>query len=95
MASRLTRPAADEYAEFHKGYMAAVANETDGLAALERQRPLIDRLGGLTPEQAAYRYAEGKWSVKEVIGHVIDAERVLLVSPAAHRARRSDAAAGV
>ena len=57
--------------------MAAVANETDGLAVLERQRPLIDRLSQLTPEQAAFRYADGKWSVKEVTGHLSDAERVL------------------
>ena len=77
MAIKVTPPAADEYAEFHKGYMAAVANETDGLAALERQQAAIDRLGRLTPEQAAFRYADGKWSVKEVTGHLTDGERVL------------------
>ena len=33
--------------------------------------------GRLTPEQAAFRYAEGKWTVKEVVGHLADAERVL------------------
>ena len=77
MAQKIDRPEAGEFAEFHKGYMAAVANETDGLAALERQRPLIDRLSQLTPEQAAFRYADGKWSVKEVTGHLSDAERVL------------------
>jgi hypothetical protein len=70
-------PRDDEYAEFHKGYIAAVAGETDGLAVLERQRAIIDRLPQLTPEQAACRYAEGKWSVKQVIGHLADGERVL------------------
>ena len=77
MASTVAPPQADEYAEFHKGYMAAVADEADGLAVLERQRPLIDRLGQLTPEQAAFRYADGKWSVREVTGHLCDSERVL------------------
>jgi hypothetical protein len=33
-------------------------------------------LGGLGDEQGNYRYAPGKWSVKEVIGHLIDSERV-------------------
>ena len=70
-------PAADEYAEFHKGYIAAVANETDGLAVLEQQRAIIDKLRQLTPEQSAFRYADGKWSVKEVIGHLTDGERVV------------------
>jgi hypothetical protein len=77
MALIVGRPQTDEYAEFHKGYMAAVANETDALAVLERQKTLIDALGRLTPEQAAFRYAEGKWSVKEVTGHLSDGERVL------------------
>ena len=77
MAQKIDRPGVSEYAEFHKGYMAAVANETDGLSLLERQRPHIDRLGQLTPEQAAFRYADGKWSVKEVTGHLSDSERVL------------------
>jgi hypothetical protein len=77
MATRIDRPGGDEYAEFHQGYMAAVANETDALAVLERQQPLIDRLGVLSAEQAAFRYADGKWSVKEVTGHLCDSERVL------------------
>jgi DinB superfamily len=70
-------PASDEYAEFHKGYIAAVAGETDGLAVLERQVATIDRLPQITAEQADFRYAEGKWSVKQVIGHLADGERVV------------------
>ena len=77
MATNIAWPGGDEYAEFHKSYMAAVANETDGLVVLERQKLLIDAIGRLTPEQAAFRYAEGKWSVKEVTGHLSDSERVL------------------
>ena len=70
-------PRDDEYAEFHKGYIAAIGGETDGLAVLQRQRIIIDRLPQLTPEQATFRYAEGKWSVKQVIGHLADSERVV------------------
>ena len=77
MTSRVAPPSADEYAEFHKGYIAAVANETDGLAVLEQQRAIIDKLRQLTPEQSSFRYADGKWSPKEVIGHLSDGERVV------------------
>jgi hypothetical protein len=73
----ISPPAADEYAEFHKGYIAAVAHEPDAIAALERQWSALEALGNLTSEQAAHRYAEGKWSVKQVIGHLADGERVL------------------
>ncbi len=77
MALTIARPHSDEFADFHKGYIAAVEHESDGLAALERQQAAIGTLGRLTPEQAAFRYAEGKWTVKEVVGHLADAERVL------------------
>src|SRR5262245_17225287 len=70
-------PADDEYADFHKGYISNVAHEPDGVAVLERQQSSIVRLAALSPRQASYRYAEGKWSVKEVVGHLSDSERVV------------------
>jgi hypothetical protein len=33
-------------------------------------------LGALSPDQAGFRYADGKWTIREVLGHVIDTERV-------------------
>src|SRR6185436_16705392 len=76
MATSIARPAADEYPSFFAGYVATIADEPDGLTALERQRPIIAALGGLPAELGSFRYGEGKWTVKDVIGHVIDAERV-------------------
>jgi hypothetical protein len=77
MISTVTPPASDEYADFHRGYIAAVASGSNGLAVLDRQRAAIERLRALTPAQAAHRYGEGKWSIKEVIGHLADGERVV------------------
>ncbi len=34
-------------------------------------------LGALTEEKARHRYAPGKWSIKEIVGHLADAERIL------------------
>jgi hypothetical protein len=76
MPSTIAPPQADEYADFHKGYMAAVAGEPDAVAVLERQQQVIEAMRGLSTDQAGYRYEEGKWSVREVIGHLIDAERI-------------------
>ncbi|HSF25861.1 MAG TPA: DinB family protein, partial [Blastocatellia bacterium] len=71
-----TRPDATEYAPSYAGYISRVA---DGniIEILDRQ---IDDttalLRGLSEAQAMSRYAPEKWSVKEVIGHLIDSERV-------------------
>jgi hypothetical protein len=70
------RPGADEYAPFYAGYVAEVP-EGDVLDFLRHQTDEV--LASLRPLPAArwrHRYAPGKWSIAEVLGHLTDAERV-------------------
>ena len=69
------RPGSDEYADFYGPYIAAVKEPLlDTMEAEARQwRALLARVPS---ESEGYRYAPGKWSVREVVGHVIDAERM-------------------
>jgi hypothetical protein len=72
----MERPAETEYAPFYARYVALVL-ETDILAVLERQVEEIRALAAsVPPERETWRYAEGKWSVREVLGHLVDGERV-------------------
>jgi hypothetical protein len=71
------RPAPTDYAPAYAGYVALVT-EDDVLSAIEHQSSITQKLlSGLDETRAAFRYEEGKWSVKEVIGHMVDAERIL------------------
>lgn len=71
-----TRPDATEYAQSYASYVALVP-EDDILGAIEEQSAVTQKLlASLDEAKAAYRYAESKWSVKEVIGHFTDAERI-------------------
>lgn len=73
---RFDRPSSDEYAPYYNTYVQLVP-KGDVLAILETQlRETLALLRGLSDAQAAFSYADGKWSVKEVIGHIIDTERV-------------------
>ena len=76
MLSTIARPQANEYPEFFNTYIADIGQEADGIAALERQQPIIAALGRLSPSQASHRYADDKWTVREVLGHMIDTERI-------------------
>ena len=58
--------------------MSAPLTRHDGVAALERQQAAIAALARLTPEQASHRYADGKWNVKELLGHMMDGERIFI-----------------
>jgi hypothetical protein len=72
----MERPQAGEYAPFYGRYVGLVP-ETDILAVLEGQAEEIRRLAASVPaERETHRYAEGKWSLREVLGHLVDGERV-------------------
>lgn len=73
---RTTRPETIEYAPYYGGYIARVHNG-DVVEALSTQHDTtLALLRGLSESQSGSRYAEGKWSVREVVGHMMDAERV-------------------
>jgi hypothetical protein len=70
------KPAPTEYREYFTKYVALVPDGpiVDILAQqFERTLPFYR---GISEEQAALRYAPGKWSVKQVMGHMADTERV-------------------
>lgn len=70
------RPQPDEYAAYYGKYISLV-NAEDIVAQLEAQRvQMAHLLGGRGERDGNFRYAPGKWSVKEVVGHVNDAERI-------------------
>lgn len=70
------RPDPSEYGAHFARYIALVP-AGDLLAHLDVQASEIAAWSaGLTEAQAAHRYAPGKWSVREVIGHVADTERI-------------------
>lgn len=72
-----SRPGVDEYAPSFAGYVARIAEDEDILAALARQLDeVLARLGSILDARGAYRYAPGKWSIKQVVGHLSDTERV-------------------
>jgi hypothetical protein len=76
MSSLSTKPATQEYAPYYGRYIDLVPSG-DIVDTMRRQmKDTIDFLSGLTDQEALRRYAPDKWSIKEIIGHLIDAERV-------------------
>ncbi len=73
---RTERPGADEHAPFYAGYIAE-APAGDLIDALESQRAdVLATLRRVPESRGGHRYAEGKWSIREVVAHVCDSERV-------------------
>jgi hypothetical protein len=73
---QISSPLSTEYTSYFGRYISLVP-EAHFVAVLNDQPATFRALvGKLAPEQAGYRYAPGKWSIRQVVGHVIDAERV-------------------
>ena len=70
------RPAASEHNPYYAAYISQVP-DGDLFASMESQaRETVRLLRGIDEQKSQYRYAPDKWTIREVVGHVIDAERV-------------------
>jgi len=71
------RPESDEIPAHFVGYIGRVP-ESDPVAVLAAQIDVTAALfRGLSETDALKRYAPGKWSVKEIVGHLADTERIM------------------
>ncbi len=76
VAARMKRPDAGEHAEYYSRYTKLVP-EGDIVVTLEAQtKKFVEFLRGIAEAKGDFRYAPDKWSVKEMLGHMIDGERV-------------------
>lgn len=74
----LPRPAAGDYDPASGEYLASAPVIDNAVLQLTSQRDSVRRrLAHVSPDQAGYRYGPDKWTVREVAGHLADAERVL------------------
>ena len=70
------RPEASEYASFYHGYVTSVP-EGDVVALLRSTGgELLEAVGRIPEARGGHRYGPDKWTIREVIGHMIDAERI-------------------
>ena len=70
------RPAAEESSAYYHGYIARVSDESLAQQLIEQAREVERLFETVTDRDALARYAEGKWSVKEMLGHLCDSERI-------------------
>lgn len=70
------RPAQDEFAPYYAPYVAAVPDGDVTRTLAHQGDSFLARLKDQSEAQANHAYAEGKWTVKQVVQHITDAERI-------------------
>ena len=68
--------AAGTYPAFIKGYLSFVEADTVSEALAKYPAVILDFFKSIPLDKVSYRYAEGKWNIKEMLQHIIDAERI-------------------
>jgi hypothetical protein len=70
------RPQSDEYAPYYAKYIALVPDGNIHEILEAQSHEMKTLLGPIGEQRAEFRYAPDKWSIKEVLGHVSDTERI-------------------
>ena len=76
-ASQFAKPNPDEFAEYYGVYINKVGSDNVVSFLEEQLGNTVERLRSIPVEKHDFRYAEDKWTVKEVVGHLLDTERVM------------------
>ena len=78
MSTRMVgRPEPDEIPSHFAGYVNRVPELDPVMVCAAQIEETAAMLRGLSDTEAMYRYGRGKWSVKEVVGHLADTERIM------------------
>ncbi|RYE25094.1 MAG: DinB family protein [Sphingobacteriales bacterium] len=73
----ISKPGVDEYKPYAEAYINKLPDDGQVMEHLHNNMNMVLALvGSLTEEQLNYRYAPGKWSIKEVLIHIADTERI-------------------
>lgn len=72
-----SRPAAHEYGNYYSSYIELVPNGDIRAILIYQHNETIRLLANISEKQSLFRYASGKWSIKDVIGHIADTERIM------------------
>jgi hypothetical protein len=75
----IARPQSNEAAEYYFTYINLVKNDDVSAAISQQFDESVKFLSGISEEKSLHRYAPGKWSIRECLNHVTDAERVFAI----------------
>ncbi|HEY6224204.1 MAG TPA: DinB family protein [Gemmatimonadales bacterium] len=75
-ATTIARPGADEYAPYYGTYIGKVPDGDLRAMLASQLAETLELIRSIPESRGGYRYAPDKWSIREVLGHLADSERI-------------------
>lgn len=72
----MQKPKVTEYAPYHQRYIDLITADDIFSFFKQQAEEIVTLFTNLSEDQASFRYAEGKWTIKEVLAHIVDSERI-------------------
>ncbi|MDP3684503.1 MAG: DinB family protein [Ignavibacteria bacterium] len=72
----MIKPEVNEYAPYYQRYIDLITTDDIFSSFKQQAEEILTLFANLSEEQASFRYAEGKWTMKEVLAHIVDSERI-------------------
>jgi hypothetical protein len=73
----ISHPESSEYAPYYDKYISLIKGDDILLTLNNQLSATTDLLNSISEDKANFRYGPDKWSIKELIGHIIDTERIM------------------
>lgn len=73
----MSKPQTTEYAPFYATYINKVGDGDIIDILKDQQQSTYNFFKSIAADKASYAYADGKWTIKQVLGHMIDTERIM------------------
>ncbi len=73
----MMRPNPGDYDPYFERYIKLVEDDNIIKILYEQNKTTREKIKSISDYKGNYRYADGKWTIKEVVGHILDSERIL------------------
>lgn len=74
----MSRPAEGDFGEFYRHYISLASGIIPSELVSNHAKDIVEFISGIPEDKAGYAYAEGKWTIRQMLQHMLDTERIFV-----------------
>lgn len=74
----MSRPSEGDFGEFYRHYISLTSGNIPSELVSNHAKDIVEFISGIPEDKAGYAYAEGKWTIRQMLQHMLDTERIFV-----------------